>query len=146
VDLGLRDKVAIVTGSSRGLGLATAMVLAGEGCLVTVCARGEGRLREAARDVRARAGGDGRVLAVAADVSHSAGASTIIEQTLEAFGGLDVLVNNVGLGGGSTLLETSDGSWQEAIDQTLMPTVRVSRLAVPHMQRRGGGAIVIIAP
>jgi 3-oxoacyl-[acyl-carrier protein] reductase len=69
----------------------------------------------------------------------------VIDATVEAFGGLDVLVNNVALAGGSTLLETADADWQDAIDQTLMPTIRASRLAVPHMQRRGGGSIVIIA-
>ena len=145
MDLGLRERIAIVTGSSRGLGLASAKALAAEGCLVTLCARQEVRLREAAREVAAAGGGENRVLAVAADVSQAAGVERIVERTVDAFGGIDVLVNNVALAGGSTLLETSDADWQEAIDQTLLPTIRASRLAVPHMQRRGGGAIVIIA-
>jgi 3-oxoacyl-[acyl-carrier protein] reductase len=145
MDLGLTDKVAIVTGSSRGLGLASAKALAAEGCLVALCARTEGRLEEAAREVAAAGGGADRVLAVAADVSAPSGVERVIERTVQRFGGIDVLVNNVGLAGGAGLLETSDAAWQEAIDQTLMPAVRASRLAVPHMQRRGGGAIVIIA-
>ena len=86
-----------------------------------------------------------RVLPVVADLSQADGVKTVIDRTVEAFGGLDILVNNVGLAGGGTLLETSDEQWQEAIDQTLFPAVRASRLAVPHMQRRGGGVIVIIA-
>ena len=143
--LGLTDKIAIVTGSSRGLGLASAKALAAEGCRVTLCARTEQTLRDAAREVAGAAGGEDRVRAVAADVSQPGGVALVIERTVQAFGGIDVLVNNVALAGGATLLETSDAEWQEAIDQTLMPTVRASRLAVPHMQRRGGGAIVIIA-
>jgi 3-oxoacyl-[acyl-carrier protein] reductase len=143
--LDLNDKVAIVTGSSRGLGLASAMALAAEGCLVTLCARNEARLREAAREVALAAGGNERVLAVPADVSQDGGVARIIDRTVETFGGIDVLVNNVAAAGGTTLLDTSDREWHEAYDQTLLPTVRASRLAVPHMQRRGGGSIVIIA-
>ena len=145
MDLGLKDRIAIVTGSSRGLGLASAKALAAEGCLVTLCARHEERLRQAADEVGALAGGAGRVLAVQADVSQVEGVQRVIEKTAQTFGGIDVLVNNVGLGGGAGLLETSDADWQDAFDQTLLPAVRASRLAVPHMQKRGGGSIVIIA-
>jgi 3-oxoacyl-[acyl-carrier protein] reductase len=145
MDLGLNNKVAIVTGSSRGLGLASARALAAEGCLVTLCARGEGRLRDAADEVATCAGGADRVLAVAADVSQADGVERVIERTVQTFGGIDVLVNSVGLAGGAGLLDTSDADWEEAFDQTVVPAVRASRLAVPHMQRRGGGAIVIIA-
>ena len=91
------------------------------------------------------AGGDDRVLAVRADLASTEGAQTVIDRTVERFGGIDVLVNNLGLARGAGLLETSDEEWQEAFDHTLMPAVRASRLAVPHMQRRGGGAIVIVA-
>ena len=145
MDLGLRNKVAILTGSSRGLGLASAKSLAAEGCCVCVCARGEPGLREAAREVAAAGGGEDRVVAVAADVSRFDGVQQVIDRTLVAFGGIDILVNNVGLAGGAGLLDTTDAQWQEAVDQTLFPAVRASRLVVPHMQRRGGGAIVIIA-
>ena len=145
MDLGLAGKVAIVTGSSRGLGLASARSLAAEGCHVCLCARGEARLHEAAADVEAAGGGRARVLTVAADVSRSDGVRQVTERAVETFGGLDILVNNVGLAGGGGVLETTDEQWQEAIDQTLMPAVRASRLAVPHLERRGGGAIVIVA-
>ena len=145
MDLGLTDKVAIVTGSSRGLGLASARSLAAEGCRVCICARGEARLREAASAVGAAAGDPARVLEVAADVSQPDGVNAVIDRTLETFGALDILVNNVGLAGGGGLLETSDDQWREAIDQTLFPAIRASKQAVPHMQRRGGGVIVIIA-
>ena len=145
MDLGLKGKVAIVTGSSRGLGLAAARSLAAEGCKVTLCARQDVRLREAAKEVGAAGNGDDAVLPVVADVSSFDGAQHLVDRTAAAFGGIDILVNNVGLAGGGGLLDTSDEQWQEAMDQTLFPAVRMSRLAVPHMQRRGGGAIVIIA-
>jgi len=145
MDLQLRNKIAIVTGSSRGLGLASVRALAAEGCLVTLCARTAERLRQAAGEVSQAAGGDDRVLAVQADVTDAQALSRLIDETVARFGGIDILVNNVALAGGASLLDTSDADWQDAIDQTLMPTIRASRLAVPHMQRRGGGAIVIIA-
>ena len=145
MDLGLRDKVAIITGSSRGLGLASAKALAAEGCQITLCGRTEATLRGAAREVASIAGGDDRVLAVRADLTQAEGVQRVIDDTVQRFGGLDVLVNNVGLGRGGGLLETSDSEWQEAFDQTLLPAVRASRLAVPHMTRRGAGAIIIIA-
>jgi 3-oxoacyl-[acyl-carrier protein] reductase len=145
MDLGLRGKVAIVTGSSRGLGLASARSLAAEGCRVCVCARGEARLREAEKEIADVAGNSDSVLAVSADVSTSEGVQLVVESTATAFGGIDILVNNVGLAGGGGLLETTDEQWREAIDQTLVPAIRASRLVVPHMQRRGGGVIVIVA-
>jgi len=85
------------------------------------------------------------VLAVAADLSSVDGVGTVVTRTVETFGGLDILINNVGLGRGASIADTSDAEWHEALDQTLFPAVRASRLAVPHMRRRGGGAIVMIA-
>ena len=145
MDLGLNDKVAIVTGSSRGLGLASARALAAEGCLVCLCARTESTLEKARCDVATRAVGDERVIAVAADVSTPEGVKAVIDRTFAAFGGIDILVNNVGLARGATIVDTSDEEWQEAFDQTLFPAIRASRLAAPHMKQRGGGAIVIVA-
>jgi 3-oxoacyl-[acyl-carrier protein] reductase len=145
MDLGLHDKVAIVTGSSRGLGLASARALVAEGCRVCLCARGEERLAEAAVEVEAAAKRPKMVCAVQADVSTEAGIDLVITRTLETFGGLDILVNNVGRAGGSDLLATSDAEWQAAFDETLFPAIRASRLAVPHMKQRGGGSIIMIA-
>jgi 3-oxoacyl-[acyl-carrier protein] reductase len=145
MDLGLTDKVALVTGSSRGLGLAAARALAAEGCRVCICARGNERLAEAALEVEAVAKRPKMVMAVQADVSTPAGVELVIARAVEAFGGLDVLVNNVGRAGGSGLLDTTDAEWQAAFDETLFPAIRASRVAVPHMRERGGGAIVMIA-
>jgi len=144
MDLGLTGKVAIITGSSRGLGLASARALALEGCRVVLSGRTEKTLIDAARQLTELTSADA-VHAVRTDVSQPAGVQTLIEETVSRFGAIDILVNNVGLARGGSLLDTTDETWQEAFDQTLMPAVRASRLAVPHMQRRGGGAIVIIA-
>src|SRR6476619_4167214 len=143
--LELEDKIAIVTGSSRGLGLASAHALAAEGCRVCVCARGEERLSAAVKEVGESAGEPRRVLGGQADVSSAQGVQQVIDRTVEAFGGLDILVNNVGRAAGADLVGTSDDEWHAAFDETLFPAIRASRLAVPHLQRRGGGAIVMIA-
>ena len=127
MDLELRDKVAIVTGSSRGLGLASARALVGEGCRVCICARTADRLAEAERELREEAGRDDAALAVNADVSTADGVTTVIERTVETFGGLDILVNNVGKAGGGDIVSTTDDDWQSALDLTLYP--RDSRVA-----------------
>jgi 3-oxoacyl-[acyl-carrier protein] reductase len=145
MDLGLAGKVAIVTGGSRGLGLGAAHALIAEGAHVVVCARGEEALKAAAAAVQKSAASGGRVAPVVGDVSTEAGAKSVVEGALAAFGGIDVVVNNVGLAKGGDLDSTSDAEWQEAFDQTLFPAIRVSRLAVPHIKKRGGGAIVIVS-
>ena len=145
MDLGLENKVALITGSSRGLGLASAEALVREGCRVVICARGEARLHEAAEALRQTAVGEDQVVEVVADLATQEGVAQAVGRTVERFGRLDILVNNVGLARGTTIVETSDAEWQEAFDQTLYPAVRASRLAVPHMRRQGGGVIVMIA-
>jgi 3-oxoacyl-[acyl-carrier protein] reductase len=145
MDLLLTDRIAVVTGSSRGLGFASVRALAAEGCRVCLCARGGERLREAADEVARAAGDPGRVLAVEADLSTQGGVDEVIARTVDRFGGLDILVNNIGLGRGAGLLDTPDAAWQEAFDVTLYPAIRASRAAVPHMRARGGGAIVFIS-
>jgi 3-oxoacyl-[acyl-carrier protein] reductase len=147
MDLDLADKIAIVTGSSRGLGAACAAALVQEGCRVVICARGGAQLAGAAAALRVLAG-DGapdRVLAIIADVASAAGVQDVVDRTVETFGGIDILVNNVGFARGGAIVDTPDETWQEAFDQTLYPAIRASRLAVPHMRKRGGGSIVMIA-
>ncbi len=145
MDLGLTGKIALVTGSSRGLGMASAAALALEGCRVTLCARGADQLARAAAEISARCGDPGRVLTVQADLATEEGAAAVVDRTVATFGGIDIVVNNIGLARGGGLLEATDADWQEAFDQTLYPAVRVSRLAVPHLRNRGGGVILMIA-
>jgi 3-oxoacyl-[acyl-carrier protein] reductase len=141
MDLGLRGKVALVTGTSRGIGRGIALELAREGCRVALCARGKDALEAAASEVRALGV---EALAIPADVTTAEGVGQAVDAALDAFGGVDVLVNNVGGSTGGSFLETSIEDWQRAIDLNLLPAVRASRLVVPAMRRRGGGAIINI--
>lgn len=145
MDLHLRDKVAIVTGSSKGLGLASARALVAEGARVTICARGADTLATAAAELRSLAGREDAVLPVQADVSKAEDVSRLVADSMRAFGRLDIIVNNVGKAGGTDIVATSDDEWTSALDQTLFPAIRLSRLAVPEMRRTGGGVIVMIA-
>ncbi len=145
MDLHLTDKVALVTGSSRGLGLASARALAAEGCRVCLCARGAETLQQAAADLAAVASGPDAVLTVAADLATARGIDEVFARLFDRFGGIDVLVNSLGLARGGGITEATDAEWQEAFDSTLYPAIRASRLAVPSMRARGGGAIVMIA-
>ena len=144
MDLQLTGKVALITGSSRGLGLASAVALAAEGCHVCLTARGRERLDLAVDEVRSVAAG-GRVTGVCGDLSTVEGVEAAVTRVVAELGGLDILVNNMGLGRGAGISDTGDAEWREAIDQTLMPAVRASRLALPHLSTRGGGVILMIA-
>jgi 3-oxoacyl-[acyl-carrier protein] reductase len=103
------------------------------------------QLAAAAIEVEAVARRPNMIITAQADVSTAEGIAAVIDRTLERFGGLDILVNNVGRAGGKELLDTTDAEWQAAFDETLFPAIRASRLAVPHMKQRGGGAIIMIA-
>jgi 3-oxoacyl-[acyl-carrier protein] reductase len=141
MDLGLRGKAALVTGSSRGLGRAIALELAREGCRVGLCARGKDALEQTAAEVRALGV---ETVAVVADLTTEHGVQAAVEAAATTFGGLDVLVNNVGGSTGAAFQDTAVEEWQRAIDLNLTPAVRASRLVVPGMRARGGGSIVNI--
>ncbi len=145
MDLQLDGKVAVITGSSRGLGLASARSLVTEGARVCISARGAERLADAVTELRGAAAGGGSVIGIEADLSTEAGVARVVDGAVEAFGGLDILVNNVGKAGGGGIAEATDAEWQAALDQTLHPAIRASRLAVPHLRARGGGVILMIA-
>ena len=145
MDLQLTDHVAIITGGSRGLGLASAKALAEEGCRVAICARGAGGLATAEIALDLAAGRKDAVLAIEADVSTAEGAEQVVSETVARFGKVDILINNVGKAGGGDIVSTLDAEWQGAIDQTLFPAIRMSRLVVPHMRKAGGGVILMIA-
>jgi 3-oxoacyl-[acyl-carrier protein] reductase len=141
VDLHLRDRVAIVTGSSRGIGRATAESLAAEGARVVLNARGREALEQTAAELRARGA---TVLAVAADVTTPEGCRELVERALGEFGQLDILVNNVG-GGAAAGVGAEDADWQAALDWTLWSSLRLSRLVAPHLRRQRRGVIVMVA-
>jgi 3-oxoacyl-[acyl-carrier protein] reductase len=143
MDLELRDKVALVTGSSRGIGLATAKAFAAEGCRLMLSARSNEALREAAAAMRATGA---EVAAHAGDVGSADDAARLIEAVVAAYGGIDILVNNVGGGGGGArIADSSDADWHGALERNLVQTVRMMRLALPHMQARPGAAVINVA-
>ncbi len=139
MDLGLRDKVAVITGGSVGIGLAVAKGLAQEGSHVVIAARGADRL-EAAREEVAALGG--RVLAVNCDVATASGCDALVAATAKEFGGADILVNNAGTGSNETIMEAPDAKWQAYWDLHVMAAIRLARGFVPLMKARGGGVIL----
>jgi 3-oxoacyl-[acyl-carrier protein] reductase len=141
MDLGLRNKVAIVTGGSDGLGFATARRLAGEGVAVAICGRDLPRLKDAAERLRA----DGAAaLEVAADVTRPEDLETLVGSTVERFGRLDILVNNAGTSAARGFDTVDDTAWQADLELKLFAAIRGVRLCVPHMRRAGGGRVVNI--
>ena len=137
--LHLDNQVAIVTGSSRGLGLASARALADEGCRVVLCARGARRARRRLRPRSSRAAGRATSCStVAADVATADGAERVVAPTLDAFGRIDILVNNVGKAGGGDIVSTLGRRVAErASIRRSFPAIRMSRLVVPHMRTAG---------
>ena len=136
MDLKLAGKIVLITGSSRGIGLATAKAFAAEGCRIMLSARSAEQLRDAEAALR---GSGVEVAAHVADVSDPAGAARLIEATLAAYGGIDILVNNVGGGGGGArIADSTDEDWRGALERNLIQTVRMMRLALPHMRGRAG--------
>jgi 3-oxoacyl-[acyl-carrier protein] reductase len=138
LELGLTGKRALVTGSSRGIGYAIAEGLVAEGVRVALTARTAADVAAAADRLRER-GGD--VVALAGDLTVAADVERVVREAAEAFGGLDILVNNVGGGiGGNT-----DEGWQYTFDVNLNAAVRASRAATPLMQAQRSGVILIIS-
>lgn len=139
-DLELKGKVALITGGSDGLGRATAKRLAGEGCAVVICGRREDHLHEIASRLSKETGGE--VTGVRADVTDAADCEALVDKTVELFGGIDILVNNAGASAAFGLEMLDDAAWQADFDLKVMAAVRMSRLAVPHIRKRGGGSII----
>src|ERR1700693_557307 len=142
MDLELKDKVAIVGGASKGLGRACALVLAEEGVKVTVCSRTKAELDSAAQAIRDATGTD--VLAFAGDLDKSDTIRALIAATVERFGRLDILVNNSGGPPLAKALTATDEQWAVAVERSLLFFARMSREAIPHMKRQGGGRIINI--
>ena len=142
MDLGLGGKVAVVTGGSKGIGRAIVLDLAKEGCKVAFSARGAETLQTTAQAAK-QLGSE--VLPVQADMTSQADVERLMQETVTTFGGIDILVNNVGGSRGGMTWETPDEDWDVVFDLNLFAAVRATRLAIPLMRQRGNGRIINIS-
>lgn len=141
MDLGLKGKVALVSGASKGLGFAVAKALASEGASVSISSRDQGSIEAAAKKIEGETGS--RVIAMAVDVRDKAAIERWIAHAAETFGGIDALMTNSGGPPAGDAVSFDDAAWQDAAELLLFSTIRMVRAAVPHMEKRGGGAILV---
>ena len=141
MDLGLRDRVAIVGGSSKGMGKATALALAREGASVTIAARTEADLRKTEMEI-ARISSQQRVLAVPADLSRPEDVKRVVRNTFNRFGRLDILVANLGGPPTGRPSEIDDEKWEKALDLNFLSVVRICREVIPFMKQQQWGRII----
>ena len=139
----INAQVAVVTGGSRGIGLAIASALVADGARVVVTGKSEAHL-SAARPLIEKAG-PGAVETLQADVRHYDEVERAIAATVTRFGGLDILINNAGVGIYANVADMMPAQWSEVIDTNLTGVFNGCRAAIPHLRRRGGGFIVNIS-
>lgn len=142
MDLGLKGKVALVAAASQGIGRATARSLAREGCLVAICARNAGPLKETAKAIHEETGAD--VLPIPADVSRLADATAFVDKARAAFGGIDILVANAGGPPTGRFEALTEEQWSAAYNLTLLSVARLVKPAAQAMKARKGGSIVAL--
>lgn len=141
MDLGLKGKIALVAGASKGLGYAVAKALAAEGASVSISSRDERAIADAAKRIEAETGA--RVFAMPVDVRDKQAIERWISQSADTFGGLDALMTNSGGPPAGAAISFDDQAWQDAADLLLFSTLRMFRQAVPLMEKRGGGSILV---
>lgn len=137
-------KVAIVTGGSSGIGLAIAAAFLARGARVMVGARDAARLERATQSLGQRAAA-GEIEGATVDVRNPDQVEAFVAQTVERFGGLDILINNAGVGGFAAIADLSLDQWRSVIDTNLSGVFHCCRAAIPHLRRRGGGFIVNVS-
>lgn len=142
MDLGLKDKVAIVPASSRGLGKAVALGLALEGARVVICSRNENEINEAAKEISEQTKSD--VLPIKADVSNQSDLEIIVNKTIDAFGTVHILINNAGGPPFGYFDDFDMQQWQKAIELNLFSTIKLTKLVTPFMKNQSWGRIINI--
>jgi 3-oxoacyl-[acyl-carrier protein] reductase len=142
MDLGLKDKRAFVAGSSRGLGFATALTLAREGCQVAVNSREEEKAKAAAEKITNETGT--QAVGVAGDVSDAETAETLIKSAVDALGGLDILITNAGGPPAGSFELFDEETWQKAVDTSFMSHVRLIRAALPHLRKSSAASVLTV--
>lgn len=138
--LDLAGKTALVTGGSIGIGLAVSRALAAEGVNIVMCARNDVRLADEARSIQQQLGVE--TLGIQADVSNADDVQRLVNTVVETCGGIDILINNAGVGSKETIQEAPDEKWQYYWDLFVMAAVRLARGLIPSMKERGGGVII----
>lgn len=141
MELGLKGKVAIVTGGTQGIGKATALRLAKEGANVAICARDQARLDSVRGEIEKTGA---QALAMSADMSKAGDVERFMKAVADKFGRIDILVNNAGTSKRGAFLELTDEEWAADIELKVFGAIRCTRLAVPYMKKQGGGRIVNI--
>lgn len=142
MDLGLKDKRALVTGSSRGLGYATALALAKEGCKVAINGRGAAKIQAVAEKMSKGTGT--QVVGLAGDVSLPDVPEKLVEQAAEAFGGLDILVTNAGGPPPGSIDSLDEAAWQKGMDLCLMMHVRLIKSALPYLRKSERASVLTV--
>jgi len=142
MDLGLKGKVALITGASQGIGKAIALTLAEEGCNVAICARRKEALDSSAKEISAK-GVD--VLAIQSDVTKPEDNKNFVSQVAKKFGRIDILVNNAGYGNASDPLELPEEVFRHHMDLMLFGPIQLCRLVIPYMRKLGWGRIINIS-
>ena len=142
MNLGLKDRVALVAASSQGIGRATAEAFAAEGCRVAMCARNQQTLRAAADEIRKQYNID--VLAEAFDVTNADAVTNFVADVAKKFGSIDICITNAGGPPAKGFLAATLGEWQRALDMNFLSTVYFAREVIPHMQRKRWGRIITL--
>jgi NAD(P)-dependent dehydrogenase (short-subunit alcohol dehydrogenase family) len=140
MDLGLQDKVAIITGGSEGIGKAAALSMAKEGARVFIVARRPEVLEQTAQEIKAAT--EGVVVPIPADVKDRGTAVRVVQAAMERFGRVDILVNNAGTSMAKGFEEVSEEDWEADFDLKVWGAVRLIRAAIPEMRKVGGGRII----
>jgi 3-oxoacyl-[acyl-carrier protein] reductase len=144
MDLNLEEKVALITGGSHGIGFAIALALAKEGCNIAICARNSKNLAKAAVELRK----EGIIVScISANAQRESDITNVVTTTIENFGTIHILVNNVGGGGrwGGTFLDTPEQIWADVYNKNAMAAIRFTKLVLPYMQKQKWGRVVTIA-
>jgi 3-oxoacyl-[acyl-carrier protein] reductase len=142
MDLGLKNRVALVAASSQGIGLATAEAFAAEGCRIAMCARNNVTLQAAAEKIKKQHGAE--VLAEACDVGDADAVSRFVAAVATRFGAVDICVTNAGGPPAKGFLDTTADDWQRALEMNFLSTVYFAQNVIPHMQKRRWGRIITI--